>query len=306
MKKKKYILLAVALLLIVITAGIGAHFYPRWKSAETLQNNLDFAHYSCELEAELDRKELSESQNNFIEILAKLMGLQEGDLYRLTVKENAWEDKLHILIYPKGTSEPLIELYSNGDATVVNETILYNAFRTRVVSQYPLLSYLMPEQEEDLYMTLEQVEQIFGIDLSAIHDFPLSFSDREFTAKHWFAMLASMSRKKQEDGNLFELVTEQVQVRFHISAGEDTSAVTIQFSVRDIKDTFADKKDLFSRIGMQMSDEQIRILKSFDMTLMSGEGKEFVMPTNLVNQSTVDLISEIRAKIGEVIEGLSD
>ena len=164
----------------------------------------------------------------------------------------------------------------------------------------------MPEQEEDLYMTLEQGEQIFGVDLSSIHDFPLSFSDREFTTKRWFVMLASMSAKKQEDGNLFELVTEQVQVRFHISAGEDTSAVTMQFSVRDIKDTFAKRKELFSKIGVQMSDEQMRILKSYDMTLMSGEGEEFVMPTNLVNQSTVDLISGIRAKIGEFIEGISD
>ncbi len=122
------------------------------------------------------------------------------------------EDRVHLTIYPEGRTEPLFELYLSDDIDVINETMVYNAIRSHLTAKFGLLAHLMPAQEETLYLTLEQVEQLFGTDLSGLADFRLGAWDRRVNAKECFLLLAVMSREKQKDGYRFTLDIGQADI----------------------------------------------------------------------------------------------
>ncbi len=161
-------------MLVAVIVGAGLYLYPAWRAAKALQDKIGLCYGSFALEVQLDREKLPEEQEKLFAMLARLTGIQEEAMYRLSMRGNVQEDKIHLMIYPYDATEPLAEFYLSEDINVINETMLYNAIRGKLTERVGLLDYLMPRQEETLYMTLEQVEQLFGLDLSAFKGFDLS------------------------------------------------------------------------------------------------------------------------------------
>lgn len=275
MGKRKYILLGLLLVVAAFAACLGIQFYPIWKSARILQENMDLVHFTYELEAELDREALPEEQKDLLEMLARLTGYGEGTFYRFTVRGNVWEDRIHALVFPEDAAEPLMELYLSDGEDVINETMLYNRIRGHLVGEYTLLGYLMPEQESNLYMTLEQVEQIFDVDLSELRSLQLSFGGGMFSDRQYFTMLNAMSREREGEEYSYSLETGRMRLQIDLPAAESGGSVTIGVSAQKPAD----------------------VLNTLSVVLKTGQGREIKMPDNFVKQDTVDLISKIRAWI---------
>lgn len=228
----KHVRRIMLLLLLAIAVYLGIRLYPVWKAAAYLSENMDFAHYTYELEVELDQEEMQREQGRLLEILAAVTGFEPEAMCRLTVRGSVWEDTIHALIYPGGmegvqaTESPLIELYLGSDTDVVNETYIYNAVRNHLAEKVRLLGLVMPEQNEMLYMTLEQVEQIFGLDLKGVRDFSLQTDGEGIGAGQYFIMLALMSREKAAEGSSFTLETEQVGLEVTVPEGDSADTVS--------------------------------------------------------------------------------
>ena len=338
----KHVRRIMLLLLLAIAVYLGIRLYPVWKAAVYLSENMDFAHYTYELEVELDQEEMQREQGRLLEILAAVTGFEPEAMCRLTVRGSVWEDTIHALIYPGGmegvqaTESPLIELYLGSDTDVVNETYIYNAVRNHLAEKVRLLGLVMPEQNEMLYMTLEQVEQIFGLDLKGVRDFSLQTDGEGIGAGQYFIMLALMSREKAAEGSSFTLETEQVGLEVTVPEGDSADTVSapvlrlhmeqvhsmedggsteggfsgkILHSIKELAGLDGKVDQIFSQMGFPVSGEQLAAVKSLSVTIEPG-GNEIIMPTNFVNQTVVELISRIRelvmmlggGNIGETVD----
>lgn len=255
---------------------------------------MDLAHLSYELEVELDREALGSEQEKLLKTLAGLTGMQTEALYRFRIQGSVWEEKVHALIYPDGAAEPFVELYLGESGDVINEAMLYNIIRRNLLGQNALLNLLVPVQGESVYMTLEQVEQMFGVDLSGVRNFSLPTMEEKLSAWQCFIALAVMSREKQEDGERFALEREQVQIRLGVSAAEKEPPVSLEFCIEEPARVAAENADFLTGLGITVPDGQLGMLRSLSLRAVPGEGTEFVMPTEYVSQDIIDLIARIR------------
>ena len=284
----------ILFLLAAVIVGAGIYLYPAWKAARAMQDKMALPFRSFELEVELDRERVPADQAKMFERLAALTGIEEGALYRLSVRGGMEEDKVHLTVYPEGRTEPLFEFYLSDDMNVINETMVYNAVRSHLAGQFGLLEYLMPVQEETLYLTLEQVEQLFGTDLSGLAGFRLQTTDGSITAKEYFFLLAVMSREKQGEGYRFTLDTEQAGICFETAYGKEDTAVKLELRVQDPEDVLHRADNVLPGLENWLPGEGLEGLKSFSLTLEPGEGETITMPTNLAGQETIDTIAAIR------------
>ena len=238
-------------------------------------------------------------------MLAKLTGIPEDAMYRLSIEGSAMEGKVHLLICPDGRTEPLIELYLSDDMSVINETMLYSAIRGNLTEKLGLLDYLMPRQEETLYMTLEQVEQLFGADLSGIGDMRLPVPEKEIGAGEYFLLLAVMAREKSGNGYSFALEREQMSLGFDVADG---GGATMRLQIQDPAQALARAGRLLPWLEKALPKagklrEGMQGVKSLSVTLMPQEGGSLTIPTNLANQDTINVLSNIRTWVQETFGG---
>lgn len=296
--KRKYILIVLLFLLAVGVVGAVIHFYPVWSSAEIIHREADLSSFYYEIEVELDQAGLPEEQQKLFGMLERLAGCEQDAMYQLRIRGSVWEDRIHVLLYPKGMQEPLIEMYLSDGDDMLSETVLYNVIREHLVEQFDMLGLLMTKQTDDVYITLEQVEQMFGVDLSGIRSFALPEAE-ELSTWQYFVMLALLRGEKLENGRMFSASEDQFQMELVVAEGEGQCSVRCALSVQD-PGTLSEGIDL-SRLSGLFPDaeilewpEQLSMFKSIDIVLTWGEDQEISMPKELVSQDTVELISKIR------------
>ena len=294
----------VFLLLAAVLVYFGIRLYPVWKAAVYLKEHLDMAHYTYELELDLDREALPEGSGRVLGILKKLTGLSEKDIYHLTVRGEVWENMIHVLVFPGDLQEPLMELYLSDATDVIYQTMLYNAVRQNLTEKYGLLKLVMPEQKETLYITLEQTEQLFGLDLKQVRDFRLERMDDNIAAGGYFLLLAAMSREKEGDLDCFTLTMDQVEIQFEIPKEGCRSPLKISLKVQNPSELTGKAAAAASRMGFPAGKE-LAMVKRFAITMTSGS-EEIVMPGNFVNQTIIELLSQIREWVTQLFNDGAD
>lgn len=281
----------ILLLFLVFAGYLVIRLYPVWKAAVYLDKHLDVTCCVYELEVALDREALPEGSDKMLGILAELTGVSEEDMYTLTLKGEVWEDVIHVLVYPWKAQNPLIELYLGDDTDVINETMLYNMIRDTLVEKYALLGPLIPRQQETLYITLEQTERLFGLDLRKLRNFRLKGINDHVGAGGYFLLLAFMSREKGGGQEHYSLSLDQVELRFDIS-GEGTSPIEVGLQLQNPSELAGKASVITYRMGFPAGD-YMTMVKSLAISITQGS-EEIVVPGNLVNQNIVELIARIR------------
>lgn len=315
MKKKKRLRYIVLFLLLAAALGACIYFYPIWKDAGVLQRHMAAGQFAFELEVELDRAALESGQKKLLENLAKLTGYEEDALFRLRIEGCVREDKIRALIYPEGEAEPLIELYLSEELDAINETLPYNTIRRNLVEKYALLDHIMPAEREAVYMTLEQVEQIFDLDLSRIRKFCLPDFDAGRSAAGYFPLLALASKEKTEQGCRYGIEAGQVRMEVEVEvgsfvsggngdvqpgSGEKQGTVRIEFSMEHPGELAEQTAELLSRLGMELPVQELQLLKSISVVMEPGKGETPAAPTRFIGQDKVDLIVKIRDLIQDI------
>lgn len=282
-------------MLLAALAWAYVRFFPLWEAAKVLKQNMEYGDYAYELEVELKPENLTEAQEKLLKHLTWLTGFSREAMCRLTIRGSVWEDKIHARIYPEGAQEPVTELFLEGDNCVISESAMYNTIRENLLDRHRLLRLIMPEQQEELYISLEQIEQLFDLELEAVRTFGALEKRVEIPAWQYFAMLTAMSEEQTENGSAFEMETEQVLLRFEL---EDRGDVKLQFTVQEPTEVLSEKEELLSRMGIRIP-EQLEMVKNLNAVIMPRKGGEIRMPENLVNQGIIDLIVEVRDWIRE-------
>lgn len=302
MKKKHIglkILLGFIVFLLLVTVGLFVRFYPVYKDAKLLAENLNRTSFTYELEAELNREELQEAQAKLLDTLAELTGVEKEAMYRLRVQGSADGDIIHAVIYPEGQTEPLTELYLSDEEDVVNCAMIYNRMRAYYAADNDLLTYLIPVWNDHEYVSLEQMEQMLDVDLSVVKDFRLPFAGKKLTGKKVFGVLAVMGREK--NGILCSYIwkSDGLKVQFSLNNGE-VPVIDADISAKKPAKLLAALSEKLSKIGVGLNGEKLRFLDDISVKAELGNGGALQIPQDKISQTTVDIIANIRLIIKEI------
>lgn len=288
--------------MLLAAAAVGAcvYFYPKWRAAGLLQKGLTSGFFSYELEVVLDRGAMEAGQAEVLEKLARLTGFEEDALFCFTVKGSVWEDRIHALFYPKDSNEPLMELYLSSDIDVINETLPYNTIRRNLTERYGLLDYIMPAERDAVYMTLEQAERIFGLDLEGLRGFALPEPEEGISRVKCFLLLLAMSEGKGGKGGSYEIQREGAGLRLELPE-ESAGTVTLRLEAQELRQALSWGEKLFARLKIELP-EQLELLEGISGTIVLGEGEEIRMPDRLMDQKTADRLIGIR----DVVNGIRE
>jgi len=299
MKKGKIVLIVFLVLLLLLVGFLFWRFYPAWKAAEVMEDRTDLSHFTYELEVELDKEELPKEYVEIFSSIAEIAKVDEEDLYHLTAKGTVWEDITYVQIYFEGQTENLVEMYLSDEMDVVNESKIYKAVRENLVGRSELLAMLIPEGEDNVYMTLEQANQLFGIDLSSVANFSVPLADMTFEQKEYFLALAALSREKHKDSELFALDMERIQLGIDVPKTDTDSLVEVHAAMQEPSVALKEMAELIAKIGVdvEIPAEELKVIKSLKLDAIPEDAVKPVMPTNFISQETIDVLSEIAALI---------
>lgn len=298
-KRKKHtglkIFLAFLFLLLAVTAGVVIRFYPIYKEAGYMADHFGFRKLDYILEVRIDRSKLNKRQNLLIDTLAEVTGLTGGELCHLTVQGSVDGDIIFAAIYPEGQKKPLTEVYLSDDLDVVNGAMLYSAMREHICGQNKTLDYLFPVWENHRYMSLEQAEDMFGVDLSDLRDYKLPVRDMKLSRLQCFGILVLMEREKMEQGRYFCLQTEGLEAMLQLKEPAEVS-----ISMEDPEAVTDMLEDKLSRAGVRLSGEKLGMLKQLAVRAVIREDLSLTVPEDLISQKMVDVVKGIRV----IIKGL--
>lgn len=301
-KKKRHIGLKIfmtfLLLLLAAAAGLVIYFYPTYKAAGYLAENLNFRKMDFCLEVRIDRTELDIRHNILIETMAEITGLTGEELCHLTIQGSVDGDIIYVCIYPEGQENPLTELYLSDDLDVVNGAMLYSAMRENICGQNPMLDYLFPVWESRKYMSLEQAEDMFGVDMGDLRNFKLPFGDRKFSRLECFGILALMHRERTASGESFSFRMDGMDVVIRL-----LEQIECNISLENPADVLNQLNEKISKTGISLGGDKLRILDSFSVTAEVNEDTALQVPDDLVSQNMVDIVKGIRAVIKELKDG---
>lgn len=294
--KKVWIFL---LLFLAVLAGAGMYFLPSIRGAAFLQKNLETQRFTYRLEAELDREKLTEDQRKLLDTLADMTGLEKGAMYDLTLEGNVTENLLYILVYPAGCGEPLLELYL-GEEDVLNGALLYNAVRNRYTRQNKLLDAIFPVWDNHVYVSLEQLEQLFEVDLSGLRDFEWEPAGEKLSFQEAFVPLVFMSREKDGNDMIFGKSMEGAEAELIL---HDTAEpfVEMKLSADRPAEILEKLMPLLDGREVSLSDEMTRTVEKITVEICFGQGGELTMPEDLVNPQTIDAIVSLKSILQEMI-----
>lgn len=208
--KKRYLIIGV--MLAVITAA-GVFTFPLWHTAYLIGNLAKSKSLDCQIQITLAQEKLPKEQNQFFKALSWVLGIEEDACLNWQAKGSISEQKVHAEIYCDAMKEPVTEVYISKDSTQVNIRMLYEVLQRNFVEKYPVFGYMIPDWKYGSYISLEQIQEIFQIDLKDMFQQNVS---KEMEGKNFgknLAVLYRMERHRTKDGEWqFETVWNGYQV----------------------------------------------------------------------------------------------
>lgn len=169
-KKKKHWMLRVLvfLLLLILTAAIllGILLVP---TASRLQRALTARNCAVTLDAALDIQELTADQQKFLSVLSRITGLEETEWQELTLRGGYDGEAIRLDVYGK-QGNLLTQLYLTQDCQAMNLHMVYDRACAYLTERAGLLARVLPDWNMGDYISLQQLEAAFGLELGELPD----------------------------------------------------------------------------------------------------------------------------------------
>ena len=295
-RRKRHIFLKVILVLVLLlligAAGVVIRFYPIYSAAGYMSQELTFQEFGYQMVVSVDREELDSSQRKVLDTLAELTGTSREAMYQLTISGEVDGDIIHARVYPEGWTEPLLELYLSDGADVVNGAMLYGAVREHLCGQNKALELVMPVWDDREYVSLEQVEEMLGVDLSSARRFRLSFRNQNLSRWKCFGILLLTERVKTEAGEGFLFREEGLEAGIWLNRHDD-EPVSLAIRMSEPAEVLGELQSRFAEAGISLGGDGLRILDEVSLTA-DMEEVSLEVPDDLISQNTVEVIKGIR------------
>lgn len=169
-KKKHWVLRLLCLLLVAALLAavvLGIRTVPR---ARRLQRALTAQNCAVTVRAQLNRDGLSADQLRLLETLSGLMGMEESEWNRLTL-QGGYDGHAIRLAVCGGQGVRLTELYLTQDCQAIDMHAIYDRAYSHLTGEIELLALVLPQWGFGDYISMQQLEQAFGLELGELPDF---------------------------------------------------------------------------------------------------------------------------------------
>ena len=292
MKKKigiGIVCVAAALLLV-----LGIFGYPHWKAAKLLKEHFNPARVDYTLEVQLLEEQMTDDQKQFVDVLSMLTGIDTENFYKLHLEGTTWDGIVEVQVFPDGQENPLFELYLSDESDVMNGAMFYQTVRANLSGGNALIERLLPKWEDHTYVTLEQAEQIFGIDLSAVRNFSLPQIKEPSTASRFTALLAM---KRENGDNEVTYAAEKAGAAVKLVLPEEKN-VTVEFDVPNLQETLT---AINEKASLSIDAEQFVLVGQLSGTVSGAGQEELSVPEDCISQDTVEILEGVRVLIQELL-----
>lgn len=292
MKKKigtGIVCVAAALLLV-----LGIFCYPHWKAARLLKEHFNPERVGYTLEVQLLEEQMTDDQKQFVNVLSMLTGIDTENFYKLHLEGTTWDGIVEVQVFPDGQENPLFELYLSDESEVMNGAMFYQTVRANLSGGNALIERLLPKWEDHTYVTLEQAEQIFGIDLSAVRNFSLP-QIKEPSTSSWFMALLAM--KRENDDNEVTYAAEKAGAAVKLVLPEEGN-VTVEFDVPNLQETLT---AINEKASLSIDMEQFVLVGQLSGTVSAAGQEELSVPEDCISQDTVEILEGVRVLIQELL-----
>lgn len=292
MKKKigiGIVCVAAALLLV-----LGIFCYPHWKAAKLLKEHFNPERVGYTLEVQLLEEQMTDDQKQFVDVLSMLTGIDTENFYKLHLEGTTWDGIVEVQVFPDGQENPLFELYLSDESEVINGAMFYQTVRANLSGGNALIERLLPKWEDHTYVTLEQAEQIFGIDLSAVRNFSLP-QIKELSTSSWFMALLAMKRENGDNEVIYAAEKAGAAVKLVLP---EEGNVTVEFDLPNLQETLT---AINEKASLSIDTEQFVLVGQLSGTVSAAGQEELSVPEDCISQDTVEILEGVRVLIQELL-----
>lgn len=276
--KKRYVAIGLTAIVIAVITLIVVLTFPLWRTAYVLHGMSKAESLDCQIQMTLNGEELSEGQQQFLQALSVILGLNKDESLKWQAKGRISGQQGYVEIYCDALKEPVTEVYVSKENSVVNIKMLYDSLQKNFTKVHPVLGKMIPDWTYGDYISLEQIQEIFQVDLREI--FEQNISDNQIGTSLWenLMLLNSMERHRTKEGWQFETVWKDYQVT--MKAGKKNQKQGVEVGGTAVEKT--------KKIAM------------FSFTLCSGEKQEIDFPESLMEQEEIEQFK----KLWDIVKGI--
>lgn len=268
MKKKGIIISIVGILLVV---AIGIFCLPVLQVKHLLKEVSDYERFQYELSIELDKAQLSQKETQLLETIAKLLGITEEDIFCWTAKGSVYDNTIYAKLYCRGFEHAVTELYLTEEQQLINIQTFYEFIQDYVEQQVFFLGMLFPSWNGASYISVEQMEEIFEVDLSEMFTMDTFILEENIHSKG-LLLLLGMEKSKGEQGELqFKTAYEGYDVTLHIQKQEEIPVIETWI----------------------VNNNQTSMIKECNLKVLFTKVEEIQVPNALVSEESMNILKNI-------------
>ena len=276
--KKRYIAMGAGILLVVCLA-VGIWSFPLVQAAFMLNRVPDFNRFAYEVSLELNEDNLSDEQRQFMNVMSWMLNADKEACFNWKAAGTFQDDSTYAKIYCEGLSDPVTEVYFSEKESVINIKMLYETIRQNVMASHPLVGGVLPEWGYGEYISIEQIEEIFQVDLKEMFRIERPAENRKQGLWQSFCMLGKMDRRKGDNGEL------QFETSFN------TYQVLLEFA----------EKDEIPVIGISGSDmEETQKIAGYAGKVTFGNPQAITFPDSLMADEDIEQFARLWATLCEM------
>lgn len=279
MKKRHIIISIAAVILCIFLLCAGIFAFPLLRAARALQRIAEAECVNYKLNITFNQERISDKQEQFLRFLSRIFEVEESSCMSWSVKGYLSGGKGYAEVSCAGLQGPVMDVYFGEDYAVVNVRMLYEALQDNFSGAHPFLGALLPEWKYSEYISLEQVEEIFDVDIRDMYQPYIPEKVSGGSIWKGLLMLGRMERKKGADGRLrFEMEENGCQTGIEIGKAKETAEIFLQ--------------------GMDAQKNQVVI--SYEASVSSAPKRETVYPDSVMEQ---DEIIQFR-NLWDIVKGI--
>lgn len=286
--KKKYFaagIIVAAFILCAVILYAAIRFVPLLQTVQTLRQITSADSVSYETDITLNRKSFSKEQEQFLQAVAWVLETDEQSCMEWKVRGSLSEGRGYAQVFCDGVDGVVTDAYFGEDYAVMNVRMLYETLQKNFVGAHPILGSLLPDWKYSDYVSLEQVEEIFQVDIKGMYKLDLPKELAQQSTWKSVMMLQAAKCGKSEDGRQqFEMVWNDYRMTFAVGKAGQVPGLSIQGE--DAKDS--------------------RIISSYQVDISSDGTKEIIYPDSIMEKDEVEqfrdlwnIIRELQGKVGK-------
>lgn len=224
--KKKYHLVGIILgacILLAVVVFAAVRFLPAFRAARTLRQMLREKNIDFEVNVSLEQKQLSEQQRKFLQEISWILQTDEEACMSWKIKGHIRGAQAYAQLFCEGLDGAVTDVYVDGSSAEVNARMLYEALQHKFSAAHPFMGSLLPDWQYHDYISLEQMEGIFQVDVRSMFQqyLPEKLPSQGFLAS--LKLLKQMETRQDEEGRQQFAVdwdSQQIRVQAVFGPGE--------------------------------------------------------------------------------------